>query len=81
MLLQSSSRKVVPATIHWQEARVFHDTSHQRIMKCDADVPEERCTYVVFSGDTTMFPGFSEHMPTTLAPEMMQIMVICSSKV
>ena len=26
-----------------KEARVFHDTSPQRIMKCDADVHEEMC--------------------------------------
>ena len=60
-----------------KEARVFHDTSSQRIMKCDADVHEEMCTYVVLSGDTTMFQDIGEHMPTTSAPEMMQIKVIC----
>ena len=39
------------------DARVFHDTSPQRIMKCDADVHEETSTCVVLSGDTTMFPS------------------------
>ena len=46
-------------------ARVFHDTSPQRIMKCDADVHEEMCTCVVLSGDTTMFQDIGEHVPTT----------------
>ena len=60
-----------------KEARVFHDTSSQRIMKCDADVHEEMCTCVVLSGDTTMFQDIDEHMPTTSAPISMQIKVIC----
>ena len=49
-----------------KEAGVFHDTSPQRIMKFDADVHEEMCSYLVLSGDTTMFQV--EHMPTTSAP-------------
>ena len=64
-----------------KEARVFHVTSFQRIMKFDADVHEEMCTYVVLSGDTTMFQDIGEHMPTTSAPETMQIKVVFSSKV
>ena len=31
-------------------------------MKCDAGFQEETCTHVVLSGDTTMFPGFSERL-------------------
>ena len=31
-------------------------------MKCDAGIHEETCTHVVLSGDTTMFPGFSERL-------------------
>ena len=42
-----------------------------------ADVHEETCTYVVLSGDTTMFQDIDEHMPTTSAPFSMQIKVIC----
>ena len=55
------------------EARVFHDTSPPRIMQCDADVHEEVYTYVVLSGDTTMFQDIDERMPTTSAPETIQI--------
>ena len=47
-----------------EEARVLHAASPQRIMKCDVDVHEEMCTYVV-SGDTTTFQDIGEHMPTT----------------
>ena len=50
------------------EASVFHDG--------DADVHEQICTYVVLSGDTTMFQDIGEHMPTTSVPETMQIKVI-----
>ena len=64
-----------------KEARVFHVTSPQMIMKLDADVHEEMCTYVVLLGDTTMFQDIDEHMPTTSAPETMQIKVVCSRKV
>ena len=32
-----------------KESRVFHDTSPQRIMKCNVDIHEEMCTYVVLS--------------------------------
>ena len=64
-----------------KEAIIFHDTSHQRIMKCDADVHVEMCTSVVLSDDTTVFQDIGEHMPTTSAPETMQIKVICSSNV
>ena len=60
-----------------KEARVFLDTSPQRIMKCDATFHEEMCTYVVLSGDTTMFQDIDERMPTTSAPLSMQIKVIC----
>ena len=48
---------------------------HQRIMKCDADVHEVMFTYIVLSGDTTMFQDIDERMPTTSAPEVMQIKV------
>ena len=54
-----------------------HDTPPQRIMKCDADVHEEMCTYVVLSGDTTMFQDIGERMPAKSAPISMQIKVIC----
>ena len=64
-----------------KEAGVFYDTSPQRIMKFDADVHEEMCSYLVLSGDTTMFQDIGEHMPTTSAPEAMQIKDVCSSKV
>ena len=46
-------------------------------MKCDADVHEEMRTYVVLSGDTTLFQDIDERMPTTSAPVSMQIKVIC----
>ena len=32
----------------------------------DADVHEEMCTYIVLSGDTTMFPSFGERVPNEL---------------
>ena len=32
----------------------------------DADVHEEMCTYVVLSGNTTMFPSFGERVPNEL---------------
>ena len=47
---------------------MFHDG--------DADVHEQICTYVVLSGDTTIFQDIGEHMPTTSVPETMQIKVI-----
>ena len=49
------------------EARVFHDTSPQRIIKCDAGMHEETCAHVVLSCDTTMFQGIVERMPNELA--------------
>ena len=51
-----------------EEARVFQDG--------DADVHEQMSTYVVLSGDTTMFPDIDEGMPTTSSPLSMQIKVI-----
>ena len=60
--------------------RVFHDTSPNRFMKCDAGIREETCTYVVLSGDTIMFPGFGERVPNELtvsALYTMQFEVIC----
>ena len=48
-------------------------------MKCDAGIHEETCTYVVLSGDTTMFPSFGERVPNELtvsALHTMQIEVI-----
>ena len=62
------------------DARVFHDTSPQRIMKCDACTHEETFTYVVLSGHTTMFPSFGECAPNELtvsALHTMQFGVIC----
>ena len=38
---------------------MFHDTSPQRIMKCDADILEEPCTFVVLS-------SFGERVPNEL---------------
>ena len=48
-----------------------------RIMKCDADVHEQMCTFFVLSSDTTMFQDIDERMPTTSAPASMQFKVIC----
>ena len=64
-----------------KEAGVFYDTSPQRFMKFVADVHEEMCSYLVLSGETSMFQDIGEHMPTTSAPEALQIKVVCSSKV
>ena len=50
-------------------------------MKFVADVHEEMCSYLVLSGDTSMFLNIGEHMPTASAPEALQIKVVCSSKV
>ena len=36
-------------------------------MKCDAGIHEETYTYVVLSGETTMFQGIGERMPNELA--------------
>ena len=50
---------------------MFHDG--------DSDVHKEMCTYVVLSGDTTMFPSFGERVPNELtvsALHTMQIEVI-----
>ena len=38
------------------EARVFHNTSPQKI-----SIHKDVCIYVVLSGNTTMFQSFSEH--------------------
>ena len=35
-------------------------------MKCDAGIHEKTCTFVVLSGDTTMFPSFGECVSTEL---------------
>ena len=42
-----------------KDARVFHVTSPQRIMKCDAGIHEETCTHVVLkrSGNTLFCPA------------------------
>ena len=61
-------------------ARVFQDTSPQWIMKCDAGTHEETFTFVVLSGDTTIFPSFGECVPNELtvsALYTMQFDVIC----
>ena len=44
-----------------KDARVFHDTSPQRVKNCDTG------TDVVLSGDTTMFTSFGECVPNELA--------------
>ena len=48
------------------EVRIFHDTSLQRVMKCDACTHEGTRIYVVLSGDTTMFPSLGECVPNEL---------------
>ena len=47
------------------EVRILDDTSPHRIMKCDAYTEGTR-TYIVLSGDTTMFPSFREFVPNEL---------------
>ena len=52
----------------------------KRTMKCNACTHEETFTYVVLSGDTTMFPSFGECVPNELtvsALYTMQFGVIC----
>ena len=64
-----------------KETSGFFDTSFQNIMKCDVYIRTELHANVVLPGGTTMFQDIGEHMPTTSAPEAMQIKVVCSSKV
>ena len=66
----SCQRGLFQQSLIGTEARVFHDV--------DADVHEEMCTYVVLSDDTSLFQDIGERMPTTPAPETMQIKVICT---
>ena len=75
------SRSVIPPKFHWHRCQSIPRHFPQRIMKCDAGIHEEMFTRVVLSGDTTMFQDIGEHMPTTSAPEALQIKVVCSSKV
>ena len=55
------------------DSRVFHVTSPQRIMKCDAGIHEETCTHVVLSGDTTMFRSFSVSVPNELTVSVLSL--------
>ena len=58
----SDEQKCYSTEVSLAQLPVFHVTSPQRIMKCDAGIHEETCTHVVLSGNTIMFQSFGERL-------------------
>ena len=61
------------------EAAGVHETTFQRIMRCDIDVRKELYGNIVISGGTTMYPGIAERLQkeiTAMAPSSMKVKLI-----
>ena len=57
----------------------IHETCYNSIMKCNMELRKDLFYNIIFSGGSTMFPGFAERMEkeiTALAPPTMKVKII-----
>ncbi|KAI8868353.1 actin related protein 1 [Ramicandelaber brevisporus] len=62
-----------------KEAAGIHETIHQSITKCDADIHRDLYGNIVLAGGSTMYAGIADRMQkeiTTLAPSTMKVRTV-----
>ena len=66
-------------TLLGKKSAGIHETCYNSIMKCNMELRKDLFYNIIFSGGSTMFPGFADRMEkeiTALAPPTMKIKII-----